>query len=336
MAVTMKSIAKEAGVDVSVVSRVLNNRGDEYRISKQRQERVHRIAKVLRYSPNLSARAIRTGQFGCAALLLSSHKERSYMSHEVLDGIHDELEKHDLHLLLTKLPDEMPDNFSELPKVFRTLLADGLIVNYVRQLSPSLASLIEQNGSPAIWVNVKKEQDGIYSDSYKAAYVAAEKLIELGHRKITYLDFHHPDINNSGIHYSARDRYFGYRDAMNHAALKPCDMRREDINYIVKVLSQPDRPTAFVSYWSTSVPILLRAIRMAGLTVPDDVSVISMAGHSNLKELCVSAMIEPDYEIGTGAAQMLMEKISNENIEIPSKVLQFSYTDIGTCVPPIK
>ena len=334
MVVTIKHIAKKAGVDISVVSRVLNNRGDEYRISKQRQSKVRKIAKSLSYSPNLSAQAIRTGRFGCAALLLSSYKDRSFLPHLVLDGIHDELEKHDLHLLLTKLPDERPDDLSSLPKVFRTLMADGLIVNYVRELSPCLASLIEQNESPTVWVNVKKEQDCIYSDSYRASHTATEKLIDLGHKRIAYFDFHHPDINKSGIHYSARDRFFGYRDAMSRADLKPCDVRREEIDYIVKVLSQPDRPTAFVSYWSTGVPILLRAIRMAGLTVPNDISLITMAGQSNLDELCASAMIEPDHDMGREAARMLIKKTQDCNtIAMPSKVLQFSYVDFGTCVP---
>jgi LacI family transcriptional regulator len=55
MVVTLKNIANKAGVDISVVSRVLNNKGDEFRISKERQDTVRKMAKSLGYVPNVSA-----------------------------------------------------------------------------------------------------------------------------------------------------------------------------------------------------------------------------------------------------------------------------------------
>jgi LacI family transcriptional regulator len=332
MVVTLKNIANKAGVDISVVSRVLNNKGDEFRISKERQDTVRKMAKTLGYVPNVSAQSMQRGSFGCAALLLSSYKDRSYLPNRILDGIHDKLEEHDLHLLLTKLPDEKPVDFSKPPKVFRTLLADGLIINYVRGLSSELEALIEKNDSPMVWINVKKAQDCVYSDSYKAACIATEKLVELGHKRIAYVDVHHPDINMPKIHYSARDRYLGYKEVIAKAGLEPLDIRTKNIDTLLSILSRSDRPTAIVSYWSTCLPPLLKAMRIAGLSIPHDLSIISLAGQSCLEDISFSSMVEPDYEIGKAAAEMLIQKIGNKAItKLPSKILDYSYLDFGTC-----
>ena len=67
----LQQIASQVGVDVSAVSRVLNNKADTIRIGRKRIVEIRRTAQDLGYRPNAAARAIRRGQFGCVALVLS-------------------------------------------------------------------------------------------------------------------------------------------------------------------------------------------------------------------------------------------------------------------------
>src|SRR5579875_1530432 len=95
--VTLRDIAENVGVDRSTVSRVLSNKAAEGGISVELADRILRKAREMRYLPNASARAIRTGRFGCAALMLSTVEGRSYLPRRLLDGIHDELASSEQH-----------------------------------------------------------------------------------------------------------------------------------------------------------------------------------------------------------------------------------------------
>ena len=113
---TIKDIARHTGLSVPTIGNVLGRSGGRY--SAQTRARVMKAARELGYRPNASARAMRRGRIGCAALVLSrSHQQtHSYIPAGLLDGIDDELARHDMHLTISRLSDEelSADNFAEL------------------------------------------------------------------------------------------------------------------------------------------------------------------------------------------------------------------------------
>jgi len=340
MAVTLKQIAETVGVDVSVVSRVLNDKDGAFNFTEKRKEEIRKTAEALGYIPNISARAIRLGSFGCVALLLSCHGERSYLPNRLLDSMHKELERNGKHLLLTKLPDASGEDISQMPTVLKTLMADGLIVDYTHHVSHGIISKIENFILPKVWINTKRDFDCVYPNNLKAGMEAADRLIKLGHKKIAYVADVSYKPSKYGEHYSIPDRYNGYAIQMEKAGLEIKKYSRENkiipknkqVDYFVNILSKPDRPTAMVLYWSSLVPAVLSAARKLGISIPNKLSLITFAGCLSYDSgLSINAMIEPEEEMGIESVKMLDEKMKKHEEAIKSLSLNFSYFDMGSC-----
>jgi LacI family transcriptional regulator len=340
MAVTLKQIAEAVGVDVSVVSRVLNDKDSAFNYTEKRKEEIRTTAEKLGYIPNISARAVRMGNFGCVALLLSSYGERSYLPNRLLDSMHKELEKNGKHLLLTKLPDASTKEFSQTPAILKTLMADGLIVDYTHHVSQEIISRIEKFFLPKVWINTKRAFDCVYPNNLKAGMEATDKLIKLGHKNIAYVTDVSYQPSKHGEHYSISDRYNGYVIQMERAGL---EIRKYDgegsvipknkqVDYFVNILSKPDRPTAMILYWSSLVPAVLSAARKLGIFIPNELSLITFAGCLSYDSgLSINAMIEPEEKMGIESVGMLDKKIKKHDETIESLSLNFSYFDMGSC-----
>jgi LacI family transcriptional regulator len=340
MAVTLKEVAKKAGVHPSVVSRILNNKADNYNISEKRKNEIRQAAVDLGYVPNISARIIQKGSFGCVALLLSSDSGKSYLPSHLLESIHDELEKNNKHLLLTKLPDAYADDRSQVPKVLQTLMADGLIIDYTHQVSEGIVSQIENHTLPAVWINIKRERDSIYPNNIEAGKIAVRKLTEAGRKNIAYVtEITHFAENNSEYHYSVADRYAGYEIEMKKMGLIPRNINNDDellprekqVDYFTKILSQPDRPDALVLYWSSLAAPVIHAARNVNLRIPEDLSIITFSSYlSQNTGLTINALVEPEIEMGVKSVKMLNQKMKNPDKNFKSQSVDFSYWKGGS------
>jgi LacI family transcriptional regulator len=343
MAVTLKTIAQKAGVDVSVVSRVLNNKSEKYRISSKRKDQILRISKELGYLPNTHAQSISSGKFNCVALVCSAHKDRSYLSSSLTDAISYSLEENDKHLLLARIPDRTTSELSCLPLVFRTLSSDGLLINYTHHMPEELVCTINNIGLCVVWLNVKVLFDTVYTNSFKAGQFATERFLELGHRKIAYVDIYHPeDIEEA--HFSAFDRYDGYASAMASAGLEPIRFSPEKpiypgekaVKFFYDLLSRPDRPSAILTYWSHSMGAVYKAANLLKIKIPDELSIITFASESSIElGLNATAMLEPGYKMGCAAVDLYLTK-EEKGVKQPAKILDYEFYDMGTCVKPSK
>ncbi|HWP39336.1 MAG TPA: LacI family DNA-binding transcriptional regulator [Tepidisphaeraceae bacterium] len=343
--VTLRDIAEHVGVDRSTVSRVLSNKAAEGGISVELAERILLKARELNYIPNVSARAIRTGRFHCAALLMSTVAGRSYLPSRLLDGIHDELAMEDMHLAVAKVPDAKLNSPDYVPKIMRTLMADGVIINYTHHLPEHLVEIVQQRQLPAVWLNTVRESDAVYPGNLQAAREMTERLIAAGHRRIAYIDLCHGRGSVAAAHFSAADRAAGYSQAMRLAGLpawvvhpdQDCVDFASEVAFARQFLSRQDRPTALVCYFSIFVPAVLRAAAELGIRVPQDLSIVSFAAE-NLREhgVTVSAMVEPHYRMGQEAVRVLRSKIKAPLNPVPSRTLDFVWHDMGTCTAPAK
>ncbi|MBN2512587.1 MAG: LacI family DNA-binding transcriptional regulator [Sedimentisphaerales bacterium] len=349
MSVTLKEIAYSAGVDVSVVSRILNGKASQYRISPACQERVKKIAESLGYLPNAYATGIKKGKFRCVALLQSgtagsyqgsTHQTgTNYLPEIMVNEIHRNLEKDDTHLLLSNIPEQTVDSH-QLPKIFRSLMADGLIINYYQDLPENIKVAIEHTSMPTVWMNYKMDYNAVYSDSFSAAEKATQHLIELGHRRIAYCNVYFKDLQPDA-HHSVADRRNGYIEAMNKAGLavqditpdhKIDDSVEKQIDLFYSVLKRPDRPTAMLFYWSYSVPSVYAAAARLDLRIPKDLSIITFAGESHLRiGLTATAMLEPETDMGREAVSMLRKKMTLKQKNIPSKRVEYIFAPMYTC-----
>jgi LacI family transcriptional regulator len=334
MSATQQQIAEVLGVSRQAVSFALNGGGT---LSQETRAQIIKAATEMGYRPNHSARAMRSGRFDCIALLLSTQTNRTYLPGELFRGILDELALHDMHLSVTRLPDEKLSDPDFVPKIMRELMVDGLLIDYIFNVPKHLIKMIEQHQIPSIWVNSQRENDCVYPDDYEGAYGATRHLLELGHRCIAYVEQPH------NMHYSAHERRRGYEQAMGEARLKPeifcgADCHTEEVLLTTQLeswLQSEKRPTAVFAYEAYSaIPVLAAATRV-GLRIPDQLSLIGV--HDDLISkpgFGVSTMILPVYEMGRTAVRMLLQKIAQPQKLLEPCMLPLQLEAGRTCAPP--
>jgi len=340
MSTTIKEIAQRSGMAVQTVSEILNGKGGRYRIKTQ--ERVKQAAKDLHYRPNAAAKAMRSGKFYCAALLLSTEEGRSNLPQELLGGICDELAEHDYHLTVARLPDAHLENEELVPKILRQWLSDGLLVNYSAKIPPHLIEMVHRSSGPAVWINSRQKSDCVYPDNFAAAKTVTKYLLSLGHKKIAYVDYAGGNSAQT-IHFSRPDRHAGYEQAMRDAALTPRFMgpdypvhRRDRVNVSSQWLSEKDPPTAILAHTRTVAWPIIEAARNLNLRVPGDLSIASFADSERIDDTgtMLTTINIPNYEIGRVAVKTMLEKIEYPDRIIPPQAMEMSLMIGETTAPP--
>ncbi len=342
---TQIDIARRAKVSQVTVSHVLSGRG---RVGDEVRERVLAIAAQLGYRPNAAARAISTGKFGCVALLLGARQQTSVLPQGLVWGIEDALEREQLYLIVARLDDDRMRTPGHIPSILRQVNADGLLINYTYWHPPELAEQLSSHRIPAIWINTKRPTDCVYPDEIEASRSATVRLLELGHRRIAYVDWIPGGFDQPNLHFSTHDRYAGYAQAMTAAGLSPrllnCEVRgegylpasgRERIAWMTSWMSAVDRPTAVIVYGSFSTRPLLFAAQTCGLKIPRDLSVVTFHHtHEQDFEVPIATLIVPEQEMGSVGVRMLIERMAAPSAPMPSRALPVAFVEGGSIGSP--
>ncbi len=322
MAVTLRTIAEQAGVSRPTVSHILNPTSRRAGLfAEETRNRVIAIAKEMGYRPNAAARSTSTGRFGAVTLLLSQFGNRSQVPPRLLDGIDEALAETDLHLTLARLPDEKLTDNAVMPKLLRQLASDGLLINYNAHIPQRMIDLIARFDLPGVWINSKQPHDCIYPDDEKAGFDATQLLLQAGHTRIAFVDYTYGKTPVRR-HYSNTDRRAGYARAMLDAGLTPRLICGDDhlpleqrIDFTRAWLGRDDRPSAVVCYTHhESAPILTTADRM-GLSIPRDLSIVTV--HDEVVrhyDIPVPTLVLPEREIGRRAVEMLRRRIEESSV----------------------
>lgn len=350
MSVTIKEIARHTGLSIPTVGNILGRSASRY--SADTRKRVLSAAQQLGYKPNASARAIRQGRFGCAALVLSRSKQstHSHIPVRLVDGLEEELSLNDMHLTVSRLTDEELSTNDFVPKVLREHMADGMIVNYTHEIPPRMLELIHAHHTPAVWLNAKLKSDCVYPDDRGAARSVTERLIALGHRRIALLHMvarfpWQKDFAESwaGRHYSVADRARGYAEAMIGAGLSPRVFAHdrfisesEQLTECRALLIGPERPTAVLAYSEGEAQSLICAAASLGLSIPKDLSVAVFAPMSQwIAGQHVTVAAVPTEQMGRAAVRMLLQKLSAPDEECAAEAIPYGLGDeLNTIAPP--
>jgi LacI family transcriptional regulator len=342
--VTTADIAAHLGIGKSTVTQVLNGRAEEKRISIATRERVQEAARELGYRPNAFARAVGTGRFGCAALI--QPRSSIYLPHWLLLGLTEELQKHDMTLMLSEAHDTDSRSPELLPKAVRELAADGLLVNMGGRITETLQVALEGLNTPVVWINRRQEYDAVHPDDILAGRMATEHLLKMGHRRIAYLDTTWPE--NGEVHYSRRDRVQGYREAMQAKRLEmrlaqlpamPAtieDVRLDErVDMAAQFLAAQSRATAIVTYGLESALPILQAAERLGLNVPRNLSLVMCADDINRHiGRPVTTVVSSMPQVGSQSVQMLLQRIEEPERSIPSVAIAPWFFEGATCAPP--
>ena len=322
--ITLKQIAQQSGFSTPTVSEILNDKGV---YSQETRKKVLAVARELGYRPNASARAIQSGRFNTITWLSSTHGSSRFMTSTLLDGVIEELDRHQLQLHIARICDDKLTDPDYLPSALRHLSCDGLLIDYTQDIPPRFWDLVQETKLPAIWINSKQKYDSVYPDDQAAMSQLTEHMIDHGHKHIGYAKF-----GGSSNHYSIEQRLKGYTQSMQKAGLKPLirqnlNAQERDIHVCSQKLIQ-DHPqvTAWVCYGDNiAISICLQWLKQgkdvgnkhhvgttaAGMSIPDRM----------LQYFPITTTPRIWSSVGHQAVNMLLKKIKSPQRRQSSKAI---------------
>ncbi len=328
MSVSIKDIAKAAGVSPSTVSRALS---DHPRISLGTKERIRHLATEMGYSPSAVARSLvtqRTSIIGMAVAWVSD----PFLA-QVVRGIEDTALEHGYSVILSSFYGE-PDREKEVLSTFRERRVDGIIAEsscfdaYPR-------SLPSQFGLPIVLINRPEYVYSVSTDNLHGGRLATEYLLDLGHSRIGYIAAERGKRTNL-------DRLKAYREALQRrgVAFDP-DLVVLGDGYagggkeaMKKLLALAWPPTAVFCYNDLTAIGAALAIREAGLQVPND---ISLVGFDDIELAAyvyppLTTVRQPAYELGHRAMEMVLALLADGQ-EATSVILKGELVVRQSCRP---
>lgn len=332
MAVTLRDISDKSGFALSTVTEIMGKNGHRY--SSETQKRVQEVASELGYRPNASARAMKTGRFGAIALLQGATARYSVLMQPTLRGIQAALAEKRMALVSGMLTDEELVREKRLPQILTEWMADGLLINYNTGVPERMTNLIINCRLPSIWLNTKRSADCVRPDDFGAGKMLTNHFLECGHTRIAFANYWMgTDATREVRHYSETERFEGYASAMQKAGLSPRGLwgkRRlceaETVEYSRAWMSEPDRPTAVLSYHPHTLRPILHTALMMGLRVPEDLSlaIFHDAPFGELGYRLPVALL-PAEEMGVKGVEALLSKIRQPEKALPPVLLPFGF-----------
>ena len=308
---TINDVAKHAGVSPVTVSRVINNSGS---VSAGTREKVERAIEELGYVPSVMARSLRSKRTRTLALIVSDVTNPFWTT--IARGVEDAAQSRDYSVFLYNT-DENPLKQQRCIDVVVAQRVDGVIIAPYDSDTQNLAKLRQRN-VPTVVVDRRIEGwevDSVYGDSISGAKALVQHLISLGHERIAIL----AGPKNTS---TAEDRITGYRMALAEAGI-PIDPRlikrgeyriASGEELTDQVLGEGLNPTAIFAANNALAMGVIQALGERGLRVPQDVALVCFDDLPYVSRLFpfLTAAVQPAYDMGMNAAQLLLSRLDSE------------------------
>ncbi|NMB11995.1 MAG: LacI family transcriptional regulator [Firmicutes bacterium] len=323
MRVTLSDVAREAGVSVVTVSRVINDTYPE-KVSEKTRQRVLETVARMNYKPNVMARGLQKGRtflIGVAIVRVAD----SFFG-EILQGIHDAAAAADLGVLLGTRRLDIGKDESAL----RELQSRGVegIVYYGTTQDPKTAKCLVAEGLPLIQLcNSHANLDAPYVvvDHFQGAYQGTEYLLKLGHRHIAHIGAYQ-DRDPQGLM-----RLAGYRAALKDHGIEVDESLvvlggwtwESGYRAMHKLYRQcRGKVTAVFASSDYEAVGAMRACQEMGLRIPDDIALVGFDDlpFSAWLDIPLTTIAQPKEAMGQAAVRSLVDLI--EGRSAPNVVFQ--------------
>ena len=287
---TIRDIARQAGVSVATVSRVINGNGN---VKPELKKRVSDVIAKTEFMPNISARTLKSKKTQTIGVVISDISDRYYSL--MTKTLADTLSEKDYSLIIC-----CTDNNAAKEKMFFDFLCaknvDGIILNTVGTLDKEICALSKR--VPLVLVNRKialcpnARLDYIGSDDFNGGYEMTKYLLQKGHHRIGIL---HGNLNVS----SGMDRYRGFCAAMKDAGITVAE------SYPYRVDGNFDFTSGYTG--------IAELMKHSPKRIPEDLSLVAYGDVDN----AILFAVHPTYitlnphTIGLRAAQCLFDRIGD-------------------------
>lgn len=272
--VTIKDVARAAGVSAQTVSRVINNRPD---VAPDTRARILEIISELGYAPNRIAKSLSSGR--SYTLGVVGFGLKYYGSTSVLRGIEQKANENGFSIILSLMDKFELDRADRILQELFSLQVEGVIwsIPGMGKSLDNVSHLFSESGIPVVFINNEQNGDNLVvaMDNRLGGKRATEHLLEQGYSQIGM-------ITGPSGWWEARQRRLGWQDAMQDAGFNDLEDRLFEGDWLPQsgeaglqtlVDELPDLDAVFVSNDQMALGVL-RAARHLGLKVPQDLGVV--------------------------------------------------------------
>jgi LacI family transcriptional regulator len=311
---TIKDVAKKAGLSLSTVSLVINNKSN---VSKEKRDKVKKIISDLNYHPQRSGRSLASQRSGNIGFILTEDhfsKSEPFYTHIFL-GTEFEARNSNYYVLLTTVGFTVKET-KEIPRFLLESNVDGVII--AGKIGASWIDYIHEMNLPLLLIDFEKNEKGVSTvliDNFGGAKLAVEHLAQGGHKKIGFIggDLEHPSI---------QERYTGYRQTITSLNLPFSEKHISIGEPETQVVSgyraakkifqnKANIPTALFIANDAMAVGCIRYLKENGKRVPEDIAIV---GFDNVE---MSILSDPRLttinvhreEIGSIAVKRMVEMI---------------------------
>jgi len=284
--VTIKDVAKLAGVSVSTASNALNGK---YGVNEKTRQRVLKAARELNYKPNPMAKGLVTNSTRNIGIIITGPSSFNVFTNpifiEIIREVTVSLSRRGYHTMLNVIDLEEEEEF--LPRIAQSRTVDVLIYLGTRKPDSELVQLIRKIELPFIVVLRDAPDEhtvAVSVNNWKCGYDATRYLIEMGHRRIGFIGVL-PGVK------LAEERFRGYLDALKEFGI-PYDpslvvegnfYQESGVMGVRRLLRRASqRPTAIFSANDMMALGAIEGLEQEGLPVPDSISIIGCDNIPNL------------------------------------------------------
>lgn len=325
MAITIKDVAKKAGVSISTVSKVIH---DAPTISESTKQKIRSIMKELNYYPNIIAQSFASQSSYHIGLIMTLKKEDAFLNpyiYEILAGIEETAKKHGYLLSLINM-NTVSEDPHELEKLIMQKRVDGLII-HLAGFKNKLLKILDKKKFPYIFIgqpSFTSSSCWVDINNTKAGEIATEHLINQGCEKIAYLG---DGINN----FICKSRYNGYQNALelkgyeiNSEYIKDTSDISEQTSVLIdKLMGLKKQPDGLVCSNNFIAFESLKSLQQKGISIPNDIRIITFDNYpfAPFTTPKLSVVDIDVFELGVQAANILIKKLLNPTITIQYSLL---------------
>ncbi|MBM7590791.1 catabolite control protein A [Brevibacillus fulvus] len=315
MPVTIYDVAREAGVSMATVSRVVNGNPN---VKPTTRKKVMAAIERLGYRPNAVARGLASKKTTTVGVIIPDISSLFYS--ELARGIEDIATMYKYNIILCN-SDQRLEKELQLINTLLEKQVDGLLFMGADIKEDHLDTF--STASVPIVLAATRDPDSLLPsvtiNHFQAAYDATQTLIERGHKRIAMIASP-PSDPLAGLL-----RFEGYKQALHDAGLPLHDelvtggnyFYQSGLNAMNSFLQLAEPPTAVFATSDEMAVGAIHAVQDAGLRVPDDIEVI---GYDNIRlaEMVrprLTTVVQPMYDIGAVAMRLLTKYMNNEHVD---------------------
>lgn len=330
MAASIKDVAREAGVSIATVSRVLN---DVDVVNEETKQKVRDAIKKLGYRPNIVARSLKTQRTRTIGIVIPDISSHIYP--EIVRGTEDVANIYNYNIMLCNSDLDI-EKEKEYLRVLKEKMVDGVLY-MSSSLENEIVELIKELELTTVLIETtdkEKTFPSVSIDNKEAAYDAVSYLLGKGNREIAYIGMHKDAVNAAAV------RFSGYRDALKDHDIEVDELltafgdlkAKDGYDAMTRILDRTSCDAVFCASDEIAMGAI-NALREKGIRVPEDVDVIGFddilaASYFYPK---ITTIAQPLYDMGSVGMRMLIKYINKKELDEKNYVLPYTLVERDSC-----